>query len=159
MRVLTIVRIDPQRRRPWPRLICWSGAILFVASALGCNSGQLPVAPTRGRITLEGQSVRKGLVVFTPERGRSATGVIEPNGQFVLTTFRKGDGAIVGMHRVAISSADQQPGADPADMDSPSTWLVPAKYHDPTTSGLKFEVRANLANEADFDLSDTSSNE
>jgi hypothetical protein len=61
------------------------------------------VAPVRGEIRVRGELLRNGRVMFVPRGGgKPALGEVDGNGQFVLTTFRPGDGAVVGQHRVNV---------------------------------------------------------
>lgn len=90
------------------RAILCSIGILTLA---GCGKIQFPVAHVEGVVTCNGRPVKAGLVVFIPsgaagdktdETGRSASGMIQPDGTFELTTFIEGDGAIIGSHTVQV---------------------------------------------------------
>jgi hypothetical protein len=99
-------------------------------------------APVRGVVIIDGQPVEGATVVFNHVEGKyAAVGVTDPNGNFVLRTFKQNDGAVPGVYRVAISKKTDG-GAD----------VVPMKYGDSNTSGLTAEVRAG-ANEFRFELS------
>lgn len=128
-------------------------AALLVAAIGGCGHQGLPVAPTSGKVTLDGREVPQGSVVFTPSKGRSATGTIRPDGTFTLTTYRENDGAILGEHQVAISGAEVGPDFDPRKLEQSAKWLVPPRYRDPVTSGLSYEVVEGRENFAEFNLS------
>ena len=120
---------------------------------LGCGRGyELPTAPVSGKVLVDGQPVTKGQVIFAPEGGRAATGILGPDGTFTLSTYRPNDGAVVGKHTVTVISAERAADADPEDIDAPMRWLVPRRYSDPGTSGLEFEVKAEGSNQANFDL-------
>jgi len=69
------------------------------------------VAPVRGTVTCNGQPVNEGVVLFVPKvppgadamnSGKTASGYIKPDGTYVLTTYDKGDGAMIGEHEVRI---------------------------------------------------------
>jgi hypothetical protein len=73
----------------------------------GCGGGEFETAPVRGTVTCEGSPVTSGTITFNPiaedavgTPGKSATGKIGADGTFVLTTYKAGDGAIIGMHNV-----------------------------------------------------------
>ncbi len=92
-------------------------------SACG-RSGEFPVAKVEGVVKCNGRPVTAGLVVFVPtgaseektdESGRSASGVIQSDGTYELTTYAKGDGAIVGTHAVQVFAPA------PVDDDAPLT--------------------------------------
>jgi hypothetical protein len=77
---------------------------------VGCNSGgDFPTAPVIGRVICEGKPVPHVMVFFEPtESGKSAiTGkagfaIAKDDGTFRLTTYKDGDGAVVGHHRVRV---------------------------------------------------------
>jgi hypothetical protein len=84
-----------------------AGLALFA----GCGGEKFQVAPVSGVCNCNGQPLTAGLVVFEPipeagadlkESGRAAAGVISEGGTYVLSTFGRDDGAIVGNHRVRV---------------------------------------------------------
>lgn len=141
-----------------PRVVCRSllGAycslccLLFLA---GCkNSYQLETAPVRGKITIDGKPLQTGKVRFAPERGRGATGDIQPDGTYKLTTYSPDDGAIVGKHRVSIE-ARRDAGKRSVENEEPvPPSLIPEYYADESKSGLEFDVKSGETNKADFSL-------
>ena len=132
------------------RLILLTVAVV----AAGCGRGhELPTAPDSGQVTIDGTPIPKGQLIFAPEQGRAATGIIQPDGTFVLSTYGDGDGAIVGRHTITVISGETVEGADPYDLDSPVRWLVPERYRNPATSGLSFQVRNDRPNVVKLELS------
>jgi hypothetical protein len=96
-----------------------SALTLSVCVALyGCGGGDalyMEVAPARGKVTFNGQPVTDGSVMFTPVpsgeaedrmTGKSASGELDSNGEFVLSTYEAQDGAIVGKHQVTVMAND-----------------------------------------------------
>ena len=66
-------------------------------------------APVRGTVTIAGQPLAIGRVLFAPaskgdglNAGKPALGVIQPDGSYVLSTYGDEDGAVVGDHTVTI---------------------------------------------------------
>lgn len=103
--------------------------VLFVVGTLclGCSSGNpFPTAKASGKVTFKGQPVANAAVVFTPQAaqgatmsGKSANGMTDASGAFVLSTYSEGDGAVVGKHRVSVSSDDANkplPGKTPPNL-------------------------------------------
>lgn len=84
--------------------LCRVALCCVIALFVGCQGGR-PIAPVEGAVIVEGQPLASGRVMFLPKGGgRPALGQIESGGRFVLGTFRKNDGALVGLHRVTIIS-------------------------------------------------------
>lgn len=83
------------------------GAILAIGWT-GCTGGggDFELAPTKGRVTVDGQPVKGGSITFRPVAsegtmaGKPAAGEVKDDGTFVLTTHEPGDGAVVGKHKV-----------------------------------------------------------
>lgn len=83
--------------------------------APGCSDSQFPVKPAKGKVVVNGQPVTSGTVTFTPlgasdklETGKPASGTVGADGTFVLSTFDRFDGAIVGKHSVQYSGAEDE---------------------------------------------------
>lgn len=133
-----------------------------------CSSGPV-IAPVKGKVTFEGKAVDQGIIMFTPEQGPGAVGNLEKGGFYTLTTLHKGDGAVVGSHKVTIQATQVGPGS----MEAPKsieeenkqsrsgkilvpgkvTWLVPEKYSIQQSTTLTSEVKAG-PNIIDFDIKD-----
>ena len=79
-------------------------ATLLAAFALGCNSGRLKTYEVEGQVVFKDGSPVKVGIVETKALGKSvqATGSINKDGSFRLTTYRENDGAIAGQHRVVV---------------------------------------------------------
>jgi hypothetical protein len=145
-------------------------AILFVAA--GCGRKVEQVVPVEGTVEYKGKPVVGAAVTFQPEHGKSATGVTDENGRFVLTTYSTGDGAVVGTHKVTIvplnvpSQDKYEPESSAGKLDEVNepitgddaptikSTAIPAKYADPGSSGLKSEIRVGADNKPAFKLTD-----
>jgi hypothetical protein len=129
-------------------------AALLVLFAAGCQSG-VPTAPVKGTVTLDDKLLANGTFRFEAPGLPSASGKIV-NGEIVeVTTFRPGDGAPVGSHKVAIwavkeSSAVSSPKKDDFEFMT-GTSLIPAKYNNPDTSGLIAVIKPGV-NTVEFKL-------
>jgi hypothetical protein len=118
-------------------------AAAVLAAAAGCGNPNL--APVAGRVTCDGKPVKDAAIIFSPlpanendrESFRAANGGIN-NGRFeFVSTFKEGDGAFVGKHRVLITM--EFPGSCPC---------LPTKE-------IVLEVKPG-ANEFDIELRDHS---
>jgi len=132
-------------------------ACLFAMATLiaaGCSGAKTPeTAAVQGKVTYRGKSITQGVVLFTPEgSGQAATGEIQADGSFQLTTFQKNDGARPGKYRVAVQpfpAAGAVPGLEFPGGKPP----IPAKYLDVHSSGLTAEVKPGK-NTLDLSLTD-----
>jgi hypothetical protein len=124
-------------------------ALLLGSLAAGC-SDRPPLGAVKGTVTLDGNPLPYGGIMFEMPGHRTATGKIV-NGQITnVTTYDEGDGAPVGQHRVAVT-ANAEPGpavaANPGDTKAPKgdymsgKSLIPSAYNDPSTSGLTAEIK------------------
>src|SRR5205823_3254619 len=124
---------------------------MFVAlSVTGCGSGRPPVAPVKGKVTLDGKPLAKGTITFEATGKRPATGKIIDGEIVEMTTYTTGDGAPVGSHKVAVwatEDAAANVAANPGEGKIGANYmtgksLIPAMYNDPNTSGLSAEVKS-----------------
>lgn len=144
-------------------------ALLFLFSLqMGCSGGPV-IAPVKGKVTYMGKVIDQGVIMFLPEQGPPATGNIEKDGSFTLTTTRKADGAVVGKHKVIIQATkvgggsyetpksieeeNQQSRSNKILVAGKVTWLVPEKYSMDKSSTLTADVK-NQPNTIDFDIKD-----
>jgi hypothetical protein len=87
-------------------------ATIIVGSCWGCGSGSAvppTLIPVKGKVTYKGQPVTKGVVRFEPDGGfgRMATGQLQSDGTFELSTLKPGDGVVPGVHRVTLIFLDK----------------------------------------------------
>ena len=111
--------------------------LLAIVACGGCSGNQDgphygPTVPIKGKVTYMGQPLSGGTIVFEPEdSGREANGNIQPDGTFTLSTFKEGDGAIPGIHRIAVTSATDG-----------GKVLVPNQFRNASSSKVEVEVSA-----------------
>jgi hypothetical protein len=149
---------------PTMRLI----ACLAAAAACGCSSryedawsrARPPTFSCTGAVEHRGQPVVGALVNFAieiPDTRRpevvhthQAVGFTGPDGRFGLKTFREGDGAVAGTHRVRIVMPLLEDPAAPAAVAPPPA--IPTRYASFEASGLTAEVNAGGPNHFVFQL-------
>jgi hypothetical protein len=98
----------------------------------GCGSAEGPYAaptvPVKGKVSYKGKLLSQGEMVFEPDSaGREAHGNIQPDGTFELTTYKPGDGAVLGTHRVAVTGTSKKDA-------------VPIKYKSVSSSKTEVEI-------------------
>lgn len=133
--------------------LCLAAFIQITLSGCAEQAETKPTAPVKGTVTYQGKPLETGEVVFFPDSGeRIASGKIQPDGTFQLTTYEEGDGAIPGNHKVTIVAERDMEGIsaeDPEASMEPS--LIPTKYNLQKTSGLTAVVKEG-ENEIQLDL-------
>jgi len=148
---LRVSKTCPATGRFCTTIIALLGVMAF--SGCGSSSDKKETAPVSGVVTYEGRPVVTGTIMFTPlEGGRPATGELQVDGSYVLQTYGEADGAILGEHKVTITSLNLGGGL-PEDAVSEPIPLIPEKYFNDTTSGLTATVREG-ENSISFDLVD-----
>lgn len=148
----------------------WVSGVL--AALVGCGGSRPKAVPTEmveGVVTLDGQPVPEATVTFLPVQngvGASATGMTDSEGKYTLTAVGAGIGAqlgagtlpgeyYVGVAKVSLpdipAAADLGDSAESAvaagrPQDVKVTYLVPERFRDPVSSGVKVTVKAGKNN-------------
>lgn len=111
--------------------------ILLALVTTGC--GEAHDASVTGTVSLDGQPLTKGAVTFTPvQAGAMAVANIQPDGSYSVYTGDQA-GLEAGEYRVTVA-ATEMPAATPEDPEPLPKLLTPARYSDPSTSGLTLKV-------------------
>ena len=143
-------------------------ATMVVASVAlvltGCNRGGSPnMVKIRGTVTYNGQPLTQGTVVYVPQgaEGRQARGEIQPDGSYVLTSLKDGDGAQQGDYVITVVSLKPHPGEPTTREEIERTGgrivresAIPDKYSNPATSGLADNVTKKHPGTKDIALTD-----
>lgn len=137
----------------------WAAALVLVWSTVGCGPSRPDTVKVSGNVTLDGEPVEGATVALIPSDGsQPARGVTDASGEFTLTTFEAGDGAIPGQYTATVTKIDESAAAaaeeasgemdTPTDTEDPmasAKHLLPMKYSSPSTSGLTVEVEKGMA--------------
>lgn len=133
--------------------------VLALATNLLVQGGsrRLPTVPVHGKVLYAGKPLEYGAVLLQPDVGPPAFGSISPDGNFRLTTYDDGDGAVPGRYRVQITCFEsQRPGAEPVEKNKEPVLgksFIPEKYTRYDTSGLQVEVKQDPAgSKLDFQI-------
>src|SRR5436309_2270835 len=94
---------DPPPMRPVPLIL----APLLLVLPLACSPAPAPLARVHGTVTVNGQPLRGGTIVFAPDRQRGGRGevahaVIADDGSYELKSG-PGPGAAAGWHRITVA--------------------------------------------------------
>lgn len=143
-------------------LRCVAAISLFgVVSVSGCSryepSATLEdTADAAGTLTYQGEPLAFYEVVVYPPDHRPASGITDENGKFVLGTNGPGDGAVVGIHPVAVKfvgpPSDVEPGREEFGPPPTPTVALPDKYASPETSGVTVEIPESGDEDLKIDL-------
>jgi hypothetical protein len=150
---------------------CTRFVILATGFALpwlaGCGSSGPKMIPIHGSVSYNGApltNVTQGIVRYLPKDekspGREATGRIQSDGSFVMTTFQKDDGVVTGEYVITVSAysnkelsrLETESGVHTA---GPKL-LIPDKYLKADTSGLSDTVDSAHSGVKKIELSDKS---
>ncbi len=147
-------------------------AALSLLITTGCGGGTADVnrpqpVPATGTVTYNGEPVAGATVTLVPQdEGRGAVGKTDASGQFTLTTYEAGDGAIPGSYRVTVAKtvAGGIPEGDvvvemdasdgPTAEDDEAKEMLPEKWKDPETSGLTAEIKQGGDDTLNLELTD-----
>ena len=98
-----------------------AAAFMTIIFFTGCggSSNTKPTAAVSGTVKYEGNPVSGGVLIFSPigdsknnQPGKAGEAVINPDGSFTVTTYKDGDGAVIGKHRVNyMAPPTEQPAA------------------------------------------------
>ena len=116
-------------------------AIIFSCST-GCGSGS-DLTEASGIVSYQGRPVPSGNITFYPKHGRPASGNIESDGTFVLSSYRSGDGLPIGKYKVCVTAYKATKtlvNYDEVVRHRPAEYLVPKKYSSVSSSPLEIEV-------------------
>ncbi len=110
----------------WIRGVCLAA---LTALLTGCSGGDFAVAPVKGKVLHQGKAVAGGSVTLHPikvaegsneSKGKPASGQVNADGTFLLSTYGTDDGAVIGTHAVsffpvvaAAKSYDDKPAPSP----------------------------------------------
>ncbi len=86
-----------------------------------------------GRVLIDGKPLTRGVVKFAPQGERQSMGALDETGSFTLGSYAADDGAVVGTHRVSVTSREQI-------SETRARWHAPKHYSSYQTSGLTVEV-------------------
>lgn len=118
-----------------------TSCVLTIIGLIGCGSGDVPpLGDVHGTVTLDGEPLEKGRILFAPaDGGRTSEAPIGEGGHYELIYSLDEFGAKVGSHTVQVTTQDAYGRGE----------RIPEKYN--ADSELTAEVEPG-GNEYNFDL-------
>ena len=142
-------------------------ALAFVIGCGGGGSTGPKVYSVTGTVTYNGQAVEGAVVAFHGEAAtKMATGTTDAQGRFELTTYKQGDGAVAGKHKVTVTkfsggagggggeSVSMEEALENAQTQTEAQNELPAKYAKAADSPLEFTVSEDGQNDFPIELTD-----
>ena len=134
--------------------------LLSLAACLtaGCGAQRDPklpaTVPVSGKVSLKGAPLEIGTITFHPDensKGNPADGRLLAGGEFALSTYQSGDGAVLGKHKVTIQIPPRLDGEPPR----PASLFVPKEYTAVQSTPLTAEVTEKGENHFEFTVEET----
>jgi len=138
-------------------------ALLALANAIGCGPSGPAMERVTGAVIYNGRPVAGSRVTFHgPLSPRAAVGTTNAAGEFTLTTMTSGDGAVVGEHRVSITTFTPEAIAKMSNAQQEALGRgekvngsgLPTRYASFDKSGLSAVVEKGAKNHFQFELTD-----
>ncbi len=134
---------------PLPETCCLGIIVLMLLFLNGCGDGIAKRYPASGVVRFPGGTpVRTGTIEISNGTRWTASGEIDREGKFSLTTVRSSDGAIPGDYRVVVRQVILTHRLPAAQHDHGE--LVHARYRDYASTTLKFTMPAAAKNDLEF---------
>ena len=121
-------------------------ALVSLTILVGCSGNGVATYPVEGIVTLEdGTPLQTGTVEFnSTEHDLTASGRIQSDGTFRLTTYKAGDGAVSGDHDAVVVQLISTEDLPLHDHDHGPT--IDPKYSHYDSAGLRFTVHDDRTN-------------
>lgn len=115
---------------------------VMTSSLIGCGGGTDGRISVSGTVTLDGEPLQSGSIIFYQGAGSAGVGTIE-NGSFTVSEAGGSEGVQPGSYKVAIESWEVTPGDvnDQGEIVAAGKSRIPKKYNSAKTSGLTIDVK------------------
>lgn len=136
------------------RCVCLASLAMLLL--VGCGGGERTPYPVSGQVTFRKKPLAEAVVTFHPQPGRPPghplSAITDAEGRFSLSTWNPKDGAPQGEYAVTVVFLELRKDGD--EMLRNGRNLLPSKYSDPGTSGLKATVQPQANTLEPFALTD-----
>ena len=125
---------------------------ILLLLSVGCG-GDSNIGQVEGVVSLDGEPLKRALVCFYPTDGRASAGQTDEEGHYELQYIRNVKGAVVGPHKVTISTyidrEDDPPASEFGGKGREET--MPPRYLDRRKTELSATIESGR-NPVDFEL-------
>ena len=125
---------------------------ILLLLSIGCG-GDSNIGKVEGVVSLDGEPLKRALVCFYPTDGRASAGQTDEEGHYELQYIRNVKGAVVGPHKVTISTyidrEDDPPASEFCGKGREET--MPPRYLDRRKTELSVTIESG-SNTVDFEL-------
>ena len=125
---------------------------ILLLLSIGCG-GDRNIGKVEGVVSLDGEPLKRALVCFYPTDGRASAGQTDEEGHYELQYIRNVKGAVVGPHKVTISTyidrEDDPPASEFGGKGREET--MPPRYLDRRKTELSVTIESG-SNTVDFEL-------
>ena len=125
---------------------------ILLLLSVGCG-GDSNIGQVEGVVTLDGEPVTRAMVSFHPTDDRASVGFTDNEGHYELQYIRNVKGAVIGQHKVTISTRidreDDPPTSEFGGNGREET--MPPKYLDRRKTELSATIESG-SNKVDFKL-------
>lgn len=131
------------------------GASLALLTPLSCSSSRRKLYPVRGKVLFDGKPAEGALVTLYARDNSdpmevAPRGHVKTDGSFTVGTFKPEDGAPAGEYKVTVMWFP--PDARERLQDGRLPNKLPPAYSDPSTSGLRIQVKEEANDVPPFQL-------
>lgn len=119
-------------------------SLAFGLVGCGGGGGEMSVAPAGGKVTFNGAPVTGGSITLAPvgsgkgPAGKPASGAIQNDGTFKLSTYGNNDGAVIGKHKISFSA----PAGETTTRPDGHSVQTPSPFDGLSVKTTDFEVKS-----------------
>ena len=134
------------------------GACFLSLVFSGCGGkSDTGLVPVQGQVTLNGGPLPEGgngNVTFSSAdgKGNTATGLLDDDGNYRMSTFEANDGVLPGEYKVSVSWTSPGSGDPKTGVLKAPASIIDERFSNPETSGLTATITADGNEDLDFDL-------
>jgi hypothetical protein len=129
--------------RAWPDFAVYFHHGVLALALVGCGEAGPVCHPVRGQVVQNGRPLAEAMVVLHPanegEVSQRPIAYADAEGEFAVTTLKSGDGAPAGRYHITVELRAPRLAGEETIRDGKN--LLPARFSDPATSGLSYEVK------------------